>query len=117
LTDLARERVSGPFSERGLFLTATVVREFRKVFDDHRDEKRGSCVFTTVVRGSASDDHSVEKGGFVLTTVVSRVGCSMTIVELIEMELCFNHYSKGCLGCGISTVVPGRRGLWGGGRV
>ncbi len=43
--------------ERRLFLTATVVREFRDVFDDLRDEKRGSCVLNTVVRESASDDH------------------------------------------------------------
>ncbi len=40
-------------------MTSTVVKEFMEVFDDHRDEKRGICVVTNLVRGSV-----------VMTTVV-----------------------------------------------
>jgi hypothetical protein len=61
--------------ERGLFLTDTVVREFREVFDGHGDEKRGSCFFTTVLRRSACDDHCGEKGRFATVVRGRDVWC------------------------------------------
>jgi hypothetical protein len=79
-------------------------------------ERGMGYVLTSVVSGVGCSMNIVERGmGYVLTSVVSGVGCSMNIVELIGMGLYFNQYGEGCLGCGISTVVPGRGGLWGGG--
>ncbi len=69
-------------------MTSTVVREFRVVFDDHRDETRGCCVLTTVVRGSASDDHSVEKGGFAIVVSGKDAWC----------------FGLGSDGCALTTV-------------